>query len=147
MGEAPLYGECIPDRLANGGSSEGNDMSIGQPPIVRYKVPNDQDVEPQQHIRCQKGPRLGATGASLGEIRSRRPGRQVGDLREGQSCGRVGHCARNQVLGGQPGKGILSTSVHTHTAQTHTHSHIQRQIVSTGRQRGGSRFLAPRPSI
>lgn len=143
MGEEACYGECIPDGLANGGSSEGIDMSIGQPPIVRYKVPNDQAVEPQQHIRCQKGPRLGATGASLGEIRSR-PGRQVGDWREGrQSFERVAHCA-NQALGaGSQGKGIYTP---THPP-THIIVHTQRRIVSTGHQRGGSRFLAPRPSI
>lgn len=114
-------------------------MSKGQPPIVRYKVPNDQEVEPQQHIRCQKGPRLGATGASLGEIRSR-PGLQVGDWREGrQFFERVGHCA-NQALGaGSQGNGIYTP--------THIHTQRERRIVSTGRQRGGSRFLAPRPSI
>lgn len=149
MGEEACYGGCIPDGLANGGSSEGNDMSIGQPPIVRYKVPNDQAVEPQQHIRCQKGPRLGATGASLGEIRSRPTGSSSGRLagRQASSLWKgFGHCA-NQ---GTPWMGAAKARAQVYTP-THppigTRTHTQRQIVTTGRQRGGSRFLAPRPSI
>lgn len=61
MGEEPCYGEGIPDGLANGISTVGNDMSMGQPPMVRYRVPNDH-VEPQQHIRCQKDPDLAQQG-------------------------------------------------------------------------------------
>lgn len=66
MGEEPGNGGSIPDGLASGFSRKGNDLSTGQPPMVRYEVPNDH-VEPQQHIKMSEGPRLGGTGASLGE--------------------------------------------------------------------------------